>query len=331
MKEMKSIKLRCASVFASYSIEYIEANLALGKKWSLVIALMNQFDHFCVKHDVAEPVLTEEMFNAFCELHPNESPSNQYLRINFLRNFSKHLSDCGIVVPMQFHPMRQPKTNFKPYIFTYDELNRILAVVDTSAPNIPNSPVRQFVMPLLFRMLYCCGLRINEALQLKTDDVDLENGVLWLYRTKGNQERIVPMSETLTALCRQYRAKDEVKNFGGDYFFPAPDRGFYSSRNIYKYFRRWLQMAGVTHGGRGKGPRIHDFRHTFAVHTLSKWAAEGKDIYVCLPILSTYLGHKNLERTQQYLRLVPENYADVTSAFEACFSDVFPEVPHEEQ
>lgn len=331
MKKMKPLKLHCSSVFATYAIDYIESNLALGKKWRLVIAYMNQFDRFCIEHNVTEPVLTEDIFNIFCALRPNESPQSQYQRTNFLHNFSKYLAARGVKAPTQFHPMRQPKTNFTPYIFTHDELNRMFAVIDSLAPDVSQSSIRHLVMPLLFRVLYCCGLRINEALQLKIDDVDLEKGVLWLYRTKGDQERITPMSETLTRLCRHYQSKEEVKGFGSEYFFPAPDRGFYSSSNIYRYYRQWLQLAGITHGGRGKGPRIHDFRHTFAVHTLSEWVKEGRDIYVCLPILSTYLGHKNLERTQQYLRLVPENYADVTNAFENYFSDVFPEVPNEEQ
>ena len=88
-------------------------------------------------------------------------------------------------------------------------------------------------------------------------------------------------------------------------------------------------MAGIPHGGRGKGPRLHDLRHTFAVHMLNMWAVQGRDLYVALPILSVYLGHTSLKSTEQYLRLVPEAYAQITLAFEAGFGDVFPEVADE--
>jgi len=176
-------------------------------------------------------------------------------------------------------------------------------------------------------MLYACGLRITETLLLKNTDVDLEEGVLRLLGTKGEQARLVPMSESLISLCRSYRTNPLVLNFGSEYFFPAPDRGFYDSSTIYARFRECLFEADISHGGRGKGPRLHDIRHTFAVHTLDNWVKQGKDLYVCLPILSVYLGHTNgLSSTQQYLRLVPEAYSSLTNSFEAQFSNVFPEV-----
>lgn len=184
-------------------------------------------------------------------------------------------------------------------------------------------------MPVLFRMLYACGLRVTEALRLKATDVDLEQGTLLILCAKGNKDRLVAMSESLTAICQEYRSNAAVKNFGSEYFFPAPDRGFYDSSTIYDLFRQYLFAAGIGHGGRSKGPRLHDFRHTFSVHTLGNWVAQGKDLYVCLPILSAYLGHKGLKSTQHYLKLVPEAYSSITTPFEAGFGDVFPEVPDE--
>ncbi len=105
---------------------------------------------------------------------------------------------------------------------------------------------------------------------------------------------------------KSYRSNPLVANAKSIYFFPAPDGGFYDTSTIYDIFRKCLFDAGIPHRGRGKGPRLHDLRHSFAVHILNKWSSEGKDIYTCLPILRTALGHDRITTTEKYLRLVPK-------------------------
>jgi integrase len=98
--------------------------------------------------------------------------------------------------------------------------------------------------------------------------------------------------------------------------------GFYDTSTIYDIFRKCLFDAGIPHRGRGKGPRLHDLRHSFAVHILNKWSSEGKDIYTCLPILRTALGHDRITTTEKYLRLVPEAYMEVTEPFNDRFHTI---------
>jgi integrase len=331
MKTMQPLKLNCSSVFATYELDYIEQRYALGLKCNTDIAYLNQFDRFCIEHDILTPTISQDLFDAWCAKRPAEKSSTYYLRIQHLRAFAVFCHNNGLDAPSTFHPLPNPPKTFTPYIFTHDEIGRFFAAVDNETRNTdPHSPLKHLVMPLLFRMLYGCGLRVTETLLLKIADVDLEQGTLLLLDAKGGKDRLVAMSESLTALCRSYRSNTLVQNFGSEYFFPAPDRGFYDSSNIYARFRQYLFAAGIGHGGRGKGPRLHDFRHTFSVHTLNNWAKQGKDIYVCLPILSVYLGHTNgLKSTQQYLRLVPEAYMNITEPFETEFTQVFPEVHHE--
>lgn len=90
-------------------------------------------------------------------------------------------------------------------------------------------------------------------------------------------------------------------------------------------------MSKISHCGRGKGPRLHDFRHTFAVHVLNLWARQGKDLYTCLPILQVYLGHSKLSSTEKYLRLVPDAYTQVMRTFEEKINSVFPEVHYKDR
>ena len=114
-------------------------------------------------------------------------------------------------------------------------------VDDLNSHPIPGTPVRHLVHPVLFRTLYGCGLRINEALKLKADDVDLESGAVLIRDAKGGKDRMVVMSDTLIDCCREYRANELIQNFGSEYFFPARDRGYYDSSTIYDGFRKYLK------------------------------------------------------------------------------------------
>ena len=161
---------------------------------------------------------------------------------------------------------------------------------------------------------------------MKKEDVDFANKAIRIMNAKGALDRIVIMSDSLSEICYSYNTKSEIQNYESDYFFPAPDHGFYSHRAVYSVFREALSYAGIPYRGRSKGPRIHDLRHSFAVHVLSNWQQQGKDIYVCLPILSDYLGHKTIYSTEKYLQLVPESYSQVTEPFQKRFPNIFPEV-----
>ncbi len=169
---------------------------------------------------------------------------------------------------------------------------------------------------------YTCGLRVSEALHLKVADVDLDAGVLAIYGAKGDKERLVGISDSMLTCMKSYRSNPLVANAKSIYFFPAPDGGFYDTSTIYDIFRKCLFDAGIPHRGRGKGPRLHDLRHSFAVHILNKWSSEGKDIYTCLPILRTALGHDRITTTEKYLRLVPEAYMEVTEPFNERFHTI---------
>lgn len=322
------LKLHCQSPLAPYADEYIEQKRALGAKCRGDAEILNMFDDFCMEHGLGEPILPQPLFDSWCEKRPHENGTTHRIRIQLVRQFAKFLVDNGISAPTIFLPLPQTDRTFLPYIFTHNEIQRLLAAVDQIKPcsHYGRQSLAHLIMPVLFRMLYCCGLRIGEALKLKTEAVDLKNGTLRLTETKSNRERLVPMSVTLTQICADYHADSRVCNYGSKYFFPAPDRTHYASCTVYEYFRKSLFVAGIGHGGRGKGPRLHDVRHTMAVHTLNQWAAQGRDLYAVLPVLMTYLGHSSLRSTEKYLRLVPEAYAQVTVPFETGFGDVFPEV-----
>ena len=109
-----------------------------------------------------------------------------------------------------------------------------------------------------------------------------------------------------------------------DYYFPGLDGKPITIGNVYKNFRKFLWRAGISHGGRGSGPRVHDFRHSFAVHCLKKWTEREMDLMVYLPVLKTYLGHDSFEETAYYLRLTADVFPNITLRLETRYPEIIP-------
>ena len=108
------------------------------------------------------------------------------------------------------------------------------------------------------------------------------------------------------------------------YFFVSPDGTNCRQGSVYNWFRKSLVISGIPHIGDHQGPRVHDFRHTFAVHSLVQMAKSGLDLYYSLPLLSTFLGHKSLDATEQYVRLTVEMYPDLLKDEKGICAYVFP-------
>ena len=160
-------------------------------------------------------------------------------------------------------------------------------------------------MPEVFRLLYGCGFRAGEVLKLRIRAVDLNQGIITVRQAKCRKDRLVPPALPLVNRLRKYAAHFE-KRPPDAIFFPRPNGGPFSLRTVYTLFRQLLLQCGISHGGRGKGPRIHDARHQFAVQALRRWYQDGEDLNAKLPLLATYLGHKDIRSTLVYLNITPE-------------------------
>jgi len=207
-----------------------------------------------------------------------------------------------------------------------DELSTFFLTCDKISSR-PGDGVHRW-LPVIFRMIYGCGLRVNEALSLKVEDVNFDESFIILKDTKNDVDRIIPMDTSLTNVCIQYamiRLTDSRKK---QYFFFKKNGERISGDTIYRWFREILWNAGISHGGKGLGPRVHDFRHTFSVNSLKKMSEAGLDLYYSLPILSKYLGHQSLEATDKYVRLTAEMYPDIIKDVNNLCSYIFPEVGH---
>src|SRR6476660_6784852 len=218
---------------------------------------------------------------------------------------------------------------YVPHIYTDQELAALFAQTDRCR-YCSEVPFRHLVMPVLFRTIYACGLRLSEARLLRPGDVDIDAGVLQIRDAKGGKDRQVPGYAPLQVRLSDYHAQlvgcSAQVDLGLSWFFPGRNGLPLTVANIDKNFRRFLWRARISHGGRGHGPRVHDLRHTFAVNNLRFWFAQGQDVGALLPLLQTYMGHSSLRDTAYYLHLTAESYPDITARVQQAIGDVVPPV-----
>jgi integrase len=209
----------------------------------------------------------------------------------------------------------------KPHIFTEQETSRLIA---EAARLTESKGPRALTCATLIGLLAATGLRPAEAVALDRADVDLENGILSIRQTKFGKSRFVPVSDsTLEALARYAKKRDESwPQRRSDAFFISA-RG---ERLVGSTVRRTFARISITVGLRppsegqrsGRGPRLQDFRHSFATRRLIEWYRAGLDVGQELPKLATYLGHVDVNHTYWYIEAVPELLQLATERLVAC-------------
>jgi integrase len=214
---------------------------------------------------------------------------------------------------------------YVPHIYTDRELAGLFAQTDR-CHYCSEVPARHLVMPVLFRTIYACGLRCSEARLLHVADVDIDSGVLQVRDAKDGKDRQVPVSGPLRERLADYHAQVARRPDSPEWLFPGNAGEPLTLGNVYHNFRRFLWQAGISHGGPGHGPRVHDLRTTFAVNNLRCWFAQGRDVGALLPVLQTYLGHSSLADTAYYLHLTAESYPDITTRVQQASGDIVPPV-----
>lgn len=311
--------------FKEHIQNHVELKQAIGYKYDTEAGHFKRFDRFTLEKHPHATNLTKEIVLEWCSKRTYEAQANQCSRASIIRQFGKYLDSIGekaYILPKGYYPTEE---KYVPYIYTDDELISFFAETNKNK-YYSGFPERHLIMPVFFRMLYMCGLRVSEARLLKVADVDLTNGIIAIHHAKKDNSRLVPMSDSLVGFCRRYSEKVHPFSKEDRFYFPALGDKPMTIGNVYKNFRRFLWRAGISHGGRGRGPRVHDFRHTFAVHCLKKWSEQNKDLSAYLPILRTYMGHDSFEETAYYLRLTADVFPHITFKLETQYPGIIPEL-----
>jgi integrase/recombinase XerD len=226
------------------------------------------------------------------------------------------------VSPMPEHRPRLPPP-IMPYVYSHHELQRLLDA--TSMLESPCSPLQGRTYRTLLLVLYATGLRVSEALRLTLADVDLVDHVLTVKDTKFYKTRLVPFGNPLAGALGKYMEQR------GTLPMPAgPASALLSSRTghrldyqrVVTLFQHLRARADIgCPAGEHRPPRLHDLRHTAAVHRVVSWYRQGRDVQRLLPYLATYLGHASIASTQRYLQMTPELLQQASLRF-AAYADV---------
>lgn len=263
-------------------------------------------------------------------LAPCESrgPNTRLARYHLLRRFCRFVARQrpGVFIPGELlRPRRRPSA--PPYIYSREEvrllLDGALSLRDWKGPH--PCPIRSKTMYTIILLLATAGLRISEALHLTLHDVDLEDRVLSIHQSKFRKSRLTPVSRGTVDLLRRYRdLRVAVAPAAPCEAFFVSGRGkAYSTGYVQRMFRDIAIRAGLR-GPRGRGPRLHDLRATFAVTRLLQWYRDGNNVMNRLPLLSTYLGHACVSDSEVYLRVTTALLEQANARFHAFARDILP-------
>ena len=316
------------SRFATRIQEFIAQKNALGFGYLESSRLLRDFDRFCLTYFPDADSLTENLCLAWATKKDTEGNNTFRNRMMPVREFARYLNRNGETAYVLPPDIARKDTPYAPYIYTEAE---ILAIWDVLDHLIPRSgfPVRQFVIPAMVKLLYCCGLRPAEARRLRVGDVDMDKGRLNIMESKQHRSRIVMMTDDVAEMLSDCNTAVSAVMPDREPFFPNSEGGFYGKRGLEKTFRQTLMKAGIDGTGR-RSPRLYDFRHTFATHRLYHWTCEGKDLNAMLPYLSAYMGHAQLSDTYYYIHLVPGLMEEMSDFAFSSAEVLLPEVETDE-
>ena len=288
---------------------YLETRRALGRACKEEEAILRCWDDFLVRHYGKTREVMLEMFHAWAQAMPTLAPGVRRDRMRMVRNF------------LLFYARQHPKTAIPdlwtfprpgprqlPRLVSVKEMARILATAARLPPSHQN-PLRADTVRLALVLLFCCGLRRGEVLRLRIRDFDPCENTLLVETTKFHKSRLVPLPKSVAIEVRSYlalrRRKKRMTEPDGPLLWsnnPLTAQKTYSASALADNWQLLCIAAGVLNE-RGRPPRLHDLRHSFAVAALTRWYKQGADVQNKLPHLATYLGHVSPVSTHYYLHL----------------------------
>ena len=312
-------------------VRFIDAKEAMGFSGKYYEMILKGVDLFFIEEKVTTLFITHSLIVKWRETLVNNSDKTIYDKYSVVSQFSKYMNHLGFSCYVPRLPKRKHNT-YVPYIFTHEQIRSIFASCDSlTVCDRGNMDSRLFSMPGILRLLYSTGMRVSEATSLLNQDVDIERQLIVIRKTKNQQQRLIPVNPSLCQVLRQYTdAKNRLPlqnaNAKDAPFFISPSGLILTQSRVYAWFMKILKVCGIPHCA-GKGPRVHDLRHSCAVHSLMKQVKNGADIYCVLPILSVFLGHKKLSDTETYVRLTREMFPDIIKQEYSISQFLFPVLP----
>ncbi len=299
--------------------DYLALRRALGFKLRIAGPRLLDFVAFLEREGASS--ITNELALRWAMQCSACQPAQWAGRLSFVRGFARHRSATDPrteVPPYGLLPYRPGRA--RPYLYSEQEIERLLQ----AAKDLPPATgLRRWTYYCLFGLLTVTGLRISEAIALERQDVDLQQGVLTIRGSKFGKSRLVPLApSSVRALAHYDKHRERILGrLTTPHFLVNGCGRALESSNVRRTFYRLSRQIGLRGTNDSHGPRLHDFRHRFALETLVRWYRSGDDVERRLPVLSTYLGHAHVTDTYWYLSACPELMGLATQRLERRWKD----------
>ena len=284
--------------------DYLALRCGLGFKLEAVTSGLLKFVQFMEDRHASH--ITIQLSLEWAQQPTTAQPAHWAKRLSFVRGFAQYraaIDNLTEVPPPGLLPHR-PK-RIAPYIYSNREIGLLLA----AALKLPSAGgLKRWIYYVLLGLLSVTGLRIGEALRMKLDDVDLNAGVLTVRDSKFGKSRLIPIHRSTQKVLANYlrRRRRFLAERSSVHLFISGTGNRLDSGDVHRTFCALSRQIGLREPCASHGPRLHDFRHRFAIETLLQWYRSGEDAESRLPALSTYLGHASVRDTYWYLSACPE-------------------------
>ncbi len=288
------------SKLAPYMEGLVAEQHAMGFSFTLQEQTLRRLDSLIIENGLDNGHLDATVISLWEERLPSEEDSARNGRLNVVNKLASYMEALGLSVSKCITYGRAVAPVI--YIPSEEEILKLLTHIDSRwnkdfKHDFANRLRAEY--PVIFRLYYFCGLRLNEVVMLKREDVDLNKGRLLISHSKGDKDRYVFVAEDFRKLLIRYDGHMERLVPSREWFFP----GKTAAKHLWKggldhNFQKWWSECFPD--WKGKRPTIHSLRHAFVVKRINEWAKEGLDFKVMVPVLSKYLGHSSIEETYYY-------------------------------
>jgi len=317
------MKYTFESAFAPYIVGLINQKRSDGFIYDSGEYHLKKFDEFCVSFFPDAVSITHEVASKWAGIRETEGEHYRNRRVETLRQLSLYILSLG-------HEAYVPKSigkGPKPilYIPSREEMSAFFAELDSWECCDPCGKRTVSEYKVIFRLYYCCGLRLSEARLLKKEDVDFEKGILTILGSKGNKDRLVYLPADGTQMLTDYLLNIEAVLPNSPWLFPGQcsKKPLHASTIWSRFKNCWKRLPFAANAY--KSPTVHGLRHAFVIERMNDWMRQGLDTQELLPYLSKYLGHKSPSETYYYYHLV-SNAFTVIREKDTVSSRVIPEV-----
>lgn len=315
--------------FGALAESYIKLRQSIGRSYEIKIVLA-QFNRFLNRRSIGNinTITRDHIHDWISSMSCGKKGRKR--KIGILKRFFEYSCDMGVannnpICDFLINSFGRCRKTFTPYIYTHDEIAQLLIGAKKLRANCLFTLKPQTLHTIII-LLYGLGLRIGEALRLTINDIDFHRETLFIRNSKFHKDRVIPFGPKVGVHLKGYlnlRFKLFKSMKSDDPFFVTRRCAFIRNRTIEYVFLDVLKAAGIKVTQRQQGPRLHDLRHTFAVHRLLQWYKEGVDVQNKLPLLSTFMGHINIYSSQVYLTITDDILIEANERFYNKFGTKF--------